>query len=56
MGDFIALGRGDGTTEQTYYGLKFATDAAGASVTLKYATMENDTGTATTEVDAFSGR
>ena len=56
MGGFsFALGRGDGgTAEQTYYGLKFATDAAGASVTLKYATMENDTGTATTEVDASS--
>jgi hypothetical protein len=56
MGGFsFALGRGDsGTAEETYYGLKFATDAAGAAVTLKYATMENDTGTATTEVDASS--
>ncbi len=56
MGGFsFALGRGDsGTAEETYYGLKFATDAAGASVTLKYATMENDTGVATTEVDASS--
>ena len=34
MGGFsFALGRGDGgTAEQTYYGLKFATDAAGAAV------------------------
>ena len=56
MGGFsFALGRGDsGTAEQTYYGAKFVTDAAGASVTLKYATMENDTGTATTEVSASS--
>tara|TARA_B100000575_G_C23116876_1_gene645761 strand:- start:341 stop:1309 length:969 start_codon:yes stop_codon:yes gene_type:complete len=56
MGGFsFAVGRGDGgTDEQTYYGLKFATEAAGASITLKYATMENDTGTATTEVDASS--
>lgn len=56
MGGFsFAVGRGDsGTSEQTYYGAKFATDAAGASITLKYATMENDTGTATTEVSAQS--
>ena len=56
MGGFsFAIGRGDsGAAEQTYYGLKFATEAAGANVTLKYATMENDTGTATTEVDASS--
>ena len=56
MGGFsFAVGRGDtGTPEATYYGAKFATEAAGASVTLKYATMENDTGTATTEVSAQS--
>jgi len=56
MGGFsFAIGRGDtGTPEATYYGAKFVTDAAGASVTLKYATMENDTGTATTEVSAQS--
>ena len=56
MGGFsFALGRGDtGTPEATYYGAKFVTDAAGASVTLKYATMDNDTGTATTEVSAQS--
>ena len=56
MGGFsFAVGRGDtGTPEATYYGAKFVTEAAGASVTLKYATMENDTGTATTEVSAQS--
>lgn len=56
VGNFsFAVGRGDsGTAEQTYYGAKFATDAAGAALTIKYATMENDTGTATTEVSAQS--
>ena len=56
MGGFsFAVGRGDtGTPEATYYGAKFVTEAAGASVTLKYATMDNDTGTATTEVSAQS--
>jgi hypothetical protein len=56
MGGFsFAVGRGDtGTAEATYYGAKFVTDAAGASITLKYATMENDTGVATTEVSAQS--
>jgi hypothetical protein len=56
MGGFsFAVGRGDtGTAEATYYGAKFVTDAAGASITLKYANMENDTGVATTEVSAQS--
>jgi len=56
MGGFsFALGRGDtGAAEATYYGAKFVTEAAGASVTLKYATMDNDTGTATTNVSAQS--
>ena len=56
MGGFsFAVGRGDtGAAEATYYGVKFVTEAAGANVTLKYATMENDTGTATTEVSAQS--
>ena len=55
MGGFCAVGRGDtGTPEATYYGAKFVTEAAGASLTLKYATMDNDTGTATTEVSAQS--
>jgi hypothetical protein len=56
MGGFsFALGRGDtGAAEATYYGAKFVTEAAGASVTLKYATMDNDTGTAATNVSAQS--
>ena len=49
------LGRTDGgTAENTIYGAKFTTDTAGATVTLKYATDEGDTGVATTNTSASS--
>ena len=56
MGGFsFMLGRTDGgTAENTIYGAKFTTDTAGATVTLKYATDEGDTGTATTNTSASS--
>ena len=56
MGGFsFMLGRTDGgTAENTIYGAKFTTDTAGATVTLKYATDEGDTGVATTNTSASS--
>jgi hypothetical protein len=56
MGGFsFMVGRTDGgTAENTIYGAKFATEAAGASITLKYATDDYDSGTATTNTSASS--
>ena len=56
MGGFsFMVGRTDGgTAENTIYGAKFTTEAAGAAITLKYATDETDTGTATTNTSASS--
>jgi hypothetical protein len=56
MGGFsFMVGRTDGgTAENTIYGAKFTTEAAGAAITLKYATDEGDTGTAATNTSASS--
>jgi hypothetical protein len=56
MGGFsFMVGRTDGgAAENTIYGAKFTTEAAGAAITLKYATDEGDTGTAATNTSASS--